>query len=242
MPREAGFQLRQFLEARLVAAGLPGLPLQRADLPFHFADDVGQADEVGLGVLEFAQRLFLLALVLRDAGGFLENGAAIFGTRRQDRVDLALLHDRVGRASDAGIHEHALDIAQAARRLVQLVLAGAVAENAPRDGDFVISGAHLLFAIAEGQRDLGHAEWRTRLRARKDHVLHFAAAQGLGRLLAEHPPDTVEDVALAAAIRPHNGGDAGVKFERSAVCERLKSDDVERLQIHAAFLRPSHHP
>ena len=189
MPRELGLELGQFLEARLVAARLAGLPLQRADLPLHLADDVGEADEIRLGVLELAQRLLFLALVLRDAGGFLENRAAILRARREDRVDLALLHDRVGGAADAGVHEQAVDVAQAARRLVELVLARAVAENAAGDRDFVVGGAELLLAIAEGQRDLGHAERRARFGAGKDDVLHFAAAQGLGRLLAEHPAD-----------------------------------------------------
>ena len=36
--------------AALVAASLAGLALERADLPLYFADDVGKADEVGLGV------------------------------------------------------------------------------------------------------------------------------------------------------------------------------------------------
>ena len=66
-----------------------------------------------------------------------------------------------------------------------------------------------------------------RFRAGKDDVLHFAAAQGLGRLLAEHPADAVEDVAFAAAVGPDDGGDSGVKFEGGAVRKRLESDDVE---------------
>jgi hypothetical protein len=112
-----------------------------------------------------------------------------------------------------------VDVAQAARRLVEFVLARAVAENAPRDRDFVVGDAEVLLAIAEGQRHLGHAERRARLGAGKDHVLHFAAAQRLGRLLAEHPADAVEDVAFAAAVGPDNGGDSGVKFEGGAVRE-----------------------
>ena len=125
--REFGLELGQLIERGLVAAGLAGLALERADLPLHFADDVGEADEVGLGVLQLAQRFLFLALEFRDAGGFLENRTAIFRTRREDRVDLALLHDGVGAAADAGVHEHGLDVAQAAADLVELVLAGAVA-------------------------------------------------------------------------------------------------------------------
>ncbi len=242
VPPETVFQRGQFVEARLVAARLARLPLQRADLPFHLADDVGEADQVGLGVFEFAQGLLFLALVLRDPGGFLENRAAVFGTRRENLVDLALFHDRIGRAPDAGVHEEAVNVAQAARRLVDLVLARAVAEDAPRDRHFVVGDAQFLLAIAERERHLGHAERGARFGAGKDDVLHFAAPKRLGRLLAEHPADAVQDVALAAAVGPDNGGDSRVKFERGAVRERFKSDDVERLQVHAAFLRPPAHP
>ena len=135
-----------------------------------------------------------------------------------------------------------MDIAQATGRFIELVLARAVAENAPRDGDFVVGGAEVLLAIAESQRHLGHAERRAGFGAGKNDILHFAAAQGLGRLLAEHPPDAVEDVALAAAVGPDDGGHSLVKFECGAVGKGLESDDVERLQIHGAFLRLLMHP
>ena len=242
MPREFVFQRGKFLEAGLIAARLARLALERADLPLHFADDVGEADEVGLGVLELAERLFFLALVLGDTGGLLENRAAVLGTRGENRVDLALLHDRVGGASDAGVHEHAVDVAQAAGGFVEFVFAGAVTEDAPGDGDFVVGGAEVLFAIAEGERDFGHAERGPRFGAGEDDVLHFAAAEGLGRLLAKDPADAVEDVAFAAAVGADDGGDSGMEFEGGAVGERLKSNDVERLQVHGAFLRPAPYP
>ena len=81
MPRELRLELGQFIKRGLVAARLAGLALERTDLPLHFADDVGETDEIGLGVLELAQRFLFLALEFRDAGGFLENRAAVFGTR-----------------------------------------------------------------------------------------------------------------------------------------------------------------
>ena len=53
----------------------------------------------------------------------------------------------------------------------------------------------------------------------EDHVLHALAAQALGALLAEHPRDGVDDVALAAAVGADDGGDAGVEGELGAIGE-----------------------
>ena len=43
----------------------------------------------------------------------------------------------------------------------------------------------------------------------EDHVFHPRAAQALRGLLAQHPTDGVAEVGLAAAVRSHDGGDAG---------------------------------
>ena len=51
-------------------------------------------------------------------------------------------------------------------------------------------------------------------RAGEDDVLHLAAAQRLGALLAEHPGHRVDDVALARAVRADDAGDAGLEAQR----------------------------
>ena len=53
----------------------------------------------------------------------------------QDLVDLALRHQRIARAANTRVHEQPLDIAQAAGRFVDEILAIAVAMDAARDGD-----------------------------------------------------------------------------------------------------------
>ena len=68
----------------LIAPRLAGLPLQRTDLAFHFLDDVADAQKIRFGRFQFAQRLFLLAFVFRDAGRFFKNRAPIF--RRELRI------------------------------------------------------------------------------------------------------------------------------------------------------------
>jgi hypothetical protein len=66
-----------------------------------------------------------------------------------------------------------------------------------------------------------------RVAALEDDVLHLIAAQTLRALLAEHPRDRIDDVALAAAIGPDDGGDAGVEGKFGAIGEALEAGDFE---------------
>src|ERR1035441_6392651 len=60
MAGELGIEVLQFLGKLFVAARLPGLALERADLAFHLANQVSDAHQILLGVFEFAERLPLL--------------------------------------------------------------------------------------------------------------------------------------------------------------------------------------
>ena len=57
MARQLGVEVLQFLDELLVAPRLAGLALERADLAFDFADEVGHAEQVLLGAFELAQGL-----------------------------------------------------------------------------------------------------------------------------------------------------------------------------------------
>ena len=65
--------------------------------------------------------------------------------------------------------------------------------------------ARMRLALSKVMRDLGQAEAAARAGAVEDDVGHLAAAQALGALLAEHPADGVDDVALARAVGPDDG-------------------------------------
>ncbi len=95
---------------RLISPRLAGLPLQRTNLALHFLNDVADAQQICFRRLQLAERFFLLCFVFGDSGCFFENAASIFRTRTQDQVDLALLHDGVGSAADAGVSEQAVDV------------------------------------------------------------------------------------------------------------------------------------
>ena len=68
--------------------------------------------------------------------------------------------------------------------------------------------------------------------ALENDVLHVLAAQALCALLAKHPGNRVNHVALAAAVRPDDGGDAGVEGELGPVSEALEPGDFETIQTH----------
>ena len=63
-------------------AGDLGLPAERLQLAPDLAGEVGEAREVGLHGVELAQRLLLATPVLQDAGGLLDEAAAVFGRWR----------------------------------------------------------------------------------------------------------------------------------------------------------------
>ena len=57
----------------------------------------------------------------------------------------------------------------------------------------------------------------------EDDVLHFAAPEGLGGLLAHDPANSVGDVGFAASIRAYDGGDGLVKGQNRLVREGLEA-------------------
>ena len=95
-------------------AGDLGLPPERPELAADLAGEVLHAGEVGLHRLELAQRLLLALAVLEDAGGLLDEAAALLGGGAQHRVELALADDDVHLAADAGVGEQLLDVEQPA--------------------------------------------------------------------------------------------------------------------------------
>ena len=68
--------------------------------------------------------------------------------------------------------------------------------------------------------------------AAENEVFHPVAAQALGALLAEHPGERVNDIALAAAIRPDDGGDSGVEGQFRPIRKALEAGNLHALQSH----------
>ena len=96
---------------RAASAWRPSGPELAADLTGEVVDP----GEVGLHRLELAQRLLLALAVLEDAGGLLDEAAALLGGGPQHGVELALADDDVHLAADAGVGQQLLDVEQPAR-------------------------------------------------------------------------------------------------------------------------------
>ena len=73
--------------------------------------------------------------------------------------------------------------------------------------------------------------------AGEDDVLHLAAAQALGALLAHDPGEGVDDVGLARAVGPDDAGDARLEAQRRRGREGLEAPQGEALEVHAEISR-----
>ena len=177
-----------------------GLAAERPELTPDLAGEVLDPGEVGLHRLELAQRALLALAVLEDAGGLLDEAAALLRRGPQHGVELALADDDVHLAADAAVGEQLLHVEQPARGAVDRVVRAAVAEHGPGDRDLGVVDRQRTVGVVDRQGDLGAAQGRAAGRAGEDDVLHLAAAQRLRALLPHHPGERVDDVGLAGAV------------------------------------------
>ncbi|GAA3157877.1 hypothetical protein GCM10017687_90010 [Streptomyces echinatus] len=215
------------------------LPAQRLELAAQLVGEVLHAREIGLHRVQLAERLLLALAVLEDSGRLLDERAAAHGVGVQDGVELALADDDVHLAADARVGQEFLDVQQTAGVAVDLVLAAAVAEHDPRDGDLGVLDGQRPVGVVDGQGHLGPAQRRAAGGAGEDDVLHLAAAQRLGALLAHDPAEGVHDVGLARAVRADDTGDPRFEAECGRGGERLESTEGQGLEVHAAGLYPA---
>ena len=178
MPGKLAFQSLKFVHELLVAPGLAGLTLERANLPLDFTDGVGHAQQVLLSVVELSQSLFFLRLEPCDSGCLLKHHPPVIRLAGDDLGDVALGHDAVTGPPHTGAHEKLLDILEPARNLVDKKLAGTVTENPARHRNLVIrqidSRSLELIGIntTKCQRHLRHAKRLAIVGAVKNHIRH----------------------------------------------------------------------
>ncbi|OPY04125.1 MAG: hypothetical protein A4E67_02520 [Syntrophaceae bacterium PtaB.Bin038] len=205
------FDLPEVLLELLVSFGPLGLPRDGVELALDLAHDVVEAKQVLLRRLHLPDGGLLTALVLRDPRGFLDVLAPLLGLGLHEVGDAALLHERVRPGADARVHEKLLHVEQAAPYLVDEILALLVAEDPPRDHHLRAVRVGRGEGIPAGFHDEGHlgqAHGLGLLAAVEDDVVHLLAAQHGHPLLPHDPADGVDDVALAAAVGPHDAADS----------------------------------
>ena len=206
------------------------LRLERLQAGFKLSDDILHAGEVLRGILQPSLGLDLARLVFDDAGGFFEYLPAFLRFDREDFVDAALTDQRIALLADAGIAEQIHDIAQTAGIAVDHVFAVAVAVYAPHDGHLGKVDGQGAVLIVDGEHDLAPGQLLALFGAAENNVLHLAAAQGFGALLAQYPANGVRYIGFAAAVRADDAGDALIKGHLHAVREGLEAVDFEFFQ------------
>ncbi len=211
-----------------------GLLLERPELTGDLTDEVVEAQQIALGGFEAPLGAFPALAELEHAGRFLDDAAAVVGVGGQHLVELALADDDVLLAADPGVGQQLLDVEQAARHPVQLVLGVAVPEERARDRHLRELDRQEMGGVVDRQRNLGAAERRALRGAGEDDVVHAATAHGARALRAEDPRDGVDEVRLARPVRPHDHRHAGLELEHRLVGERLEAPQGQGLEEHPA--------
>src|SRR5262249_6270541 len=149
---------------------------------------------------------------------------------------------RVCLRAHAGAEEQISDVLQAYGRLVDQVLTVAAAMEAACDRNLCVV---LVFerdvdgvVVRKGERHFGIVGRWPRIGAVEDHVLHAAAAEMLGALLAHAPSDGIDDVRFTAAVRPDDAHDFVIEVDDRPVDERLEPAELEALDLHLKRILP----
>jgi hypothetical protein len=214
---------------------LPGLALQVLDLVAEFAHDIVEALQILLGRAQSQLGLVATRMEPGDAGRLLKQRAARLRLRLYQLADTALPHH--GGRARAGrlIREEELNVLCARLLAVDAVDRTGLALDATRDLEFVgivEGGGRAAVAIVEEERDLGGIARGARRGAGEDDVVHAGRAHVLVGTLAHHPAKGLDEVRLAAAIRPDDAGQARLDDEFGRFDEGLETEEPEAGEAH----------
>jgi 7-cyano-7-deazaguanine reductase len=212
-----------------------GLRLQAGNLRAEFVANILNARQILPRVFQPMLGFLAPFLVFGDAGGFFEEEAQLVRLGLDDARNHALADDRVGARAQAGTEEQIDHVAAADVQIVDVVARIAFAVEHPLDGDFAVlrplpGGAAL--GVVEEQLDAGAAHRLAVAGALEDHVLDRFATQFGSLRFAQHPAHGVDDVRLAAAVRPDHAGQLAGKQHGGRLDEGLETGDLEFGETH----------
>ena len=218
-----------------VAGSLPGLPGQSGDLFRQRAEHVIHPRQVRLGRRQSQLRLVPPGVKPRNPCGFFQDAAS--GTRlgRDQFGDLALPHQCRRMRPGRGIGEQHLHVPRPHLLAVGAKGRSGIAGDPAHDLDLiglVETRGGKAFGIVDDNGHFGIAAGGARGGACEDHVLHPAAAHGRGTVLAHHPAQRLQQVRLAAAVRPHDAGQTVVDDEVRGVHEALETVEAKAGESH----------
>jgi len=230
--RQLRLELALFGFVFLILLGGLGLTVQTFELTLKLFTQVGQTRQVFVGAADAVFGFAPTLLVLGDARRFFDKVAQVFRLGFDQLGDHPLLDDRVAARAEAGAEEDVGDVATAALGAVEEIAVLAVAGDLAANGNL---GVRRVFAdqgavgVVEHQFDARLAHRFAAGRAVEDDVGHRLATQVLRRTLAHHPAYGIDDVRLAATVRPDDCRHVTGEVHRGRVDEGLEPRQFDAL-------------
>ena len=211
---------------RPVALCLLRLPPERGDLAVEPGHQVLEPGEIGFGLAQLALGIAPAHMQSGDARRFLEHRASLGRLGGDHLCDLALAHQCRRMSAGRGVGEGQRHVLGAHVPAVDAIGAARAALDPSSD--------HQFFARIVGgvQHHLGEVTRRARGGAGEDDILHPARAHRLGRILAHHPADRLENVGLAAPVGPDDTGKARLDVQFGRLDEALEPRDAQLADQH----------
>ncbi len=231
------FEAADLRRKSLVSRGLPALLLERLDLRRELAQHVLDPHEVVLRGLEPQLGLVPAGMEAGDSRRVLEDPAARLGLGRDEFVDLALAHHRRRAGARGGVGEEDLHVAGAHLAPVDPIRGAFLALDPARDLQplrVVERRGRRPVVVLDREHHLGAVARRTASRAREDDVVHPGGAHVLVGVLPHDPAQRLDEVRLAAAVRPDDPGQPRLNQDVRRLHERLEADDAQAGQFHGA--------
>ncbi len=212
-----------------IAHGLARLCLQCRDLRAELIDHVFEPQQVLLGCAQPQFGLVTPRMQTGNAGGFFQHAPALLGLGLDDLADAALMHERGRARAGRSVGQQNLHVARPHFAAVDPIGRALLALDPPRHVEALVLvelGGRLARAVVDVHRDFGVVARRPDVGAGEDHVLHVGGAQRLVRGLPHDPAQRLDEIRLAAAVRPDHAGEARLDQEIGRLDERLKAEQA----------------
>ena len=210
-----------------IADRLPRLRLESRNLRGQLVDHVLEPQQVLLGSAQPKLRLMAARMQPGNAGRLLQHAATLLGLGLDDLPDAPLMHQRGRARAGRGIGEQDVDVAGAHLAAVDAIGRALFALDAARNIELLVLvelRRRLAIPVVDVHRHFGIVARRPRIGAGEDHIVHVGGAQRFVRGLAHHPAQRLDQVRLAAAVRPDHAGQPWLDVEIGGLDEGLEAE------------------
>ena len=226
---QGGFRLAHLRRDVAVADRLPRLLLERLHLAGELIDDVFQPQQVLLGRAQPQLRLVPPRMQPGNAGRLFQHAPALLGLGLDDLADAALVDQRRRARAGRGVGKQDMHVARAHLAAIDAIGRARIALDPARHIErFVLVELRrrLALGIVDVHRHFGIVARRAGVAAGEDHVVHVGGAHRLVGGFAHHPAQRLDQVRLAAAVRPDHAGEPRLDQEIGRLDEGLESEQA----------------